>query len=161
MDFLEGIVKSRVVKKEQRKKARVAFKAEDRRRKLDDVRVRTEERIERQRGRSFVQKPVKQAESKVSHGDKDSDAASAEQKDAVVKPLDPHNIHGGSLAADQQIRSKMVPGDSMYAQLPQTQCLNAFPRFISCLNTFLQRTNSGAHRRVDAAVPSGLDRRRV
>ena len=123
IDFLEEIVKTRVQKKEQRKKARLVFKAEERLRKLDDVRERKEERIEMIKG-LVASKRTKQVESKAGHDDKDPDAPTAAQEEDE-QPIDPHNIHGGSVAADKQIRSKMVPGDSMYAHCikPNIRCV--------------------------------------
>ena len=108
---MEGLVKSRLEKKDQRKRARLAFKADERLRKLDDVRARQEERIQRRQGLRVFRKPVTQVDS---HSGRD-DKAPAPVDDAVVleQPIDPHNIHGGSSTADKFIRSKMIPGESM------------------------------------------------
>ena len=111
---MEGLVKSRLEKKDQRKRARLAFKADERLRKLDDVRARQEERIQRRQGLRVFRKHVTQVDSRSGRDDKDQ-APPPPVDDAVVLelPIDPHNIHGGSSTADKFIRSKMIPGESM------------------------------------------------
>ena len=114
IEYLEALVKSRLEKKERRKKARFEFKANEKRRKLEDVRLREEEKLQRTKGLSVVRKPVKR---EIIRDDKQESApaAAAEDDDSKEeeKPIDPRNIHGGSVTADKLIRSKMVPGDRM------------------------------------------------
>jgi hypothetical protein len=110
---LEGLVKTRLEKKEQRKRARLAFKAEERLRKLDDVRARQEERIQRRQGLRVFRKPVTQVDSHSGRDDKDQAPPPVDDAVVLEQPIDPHNIHGGSSTADKFIRSKMIPGESM------------------------------------------------
>lgn len=116
-------MKHRIEKKERRKQARLAYKANEKQRKLEDVRIREEERFQRRKGLSVIQKPVKRQEAV--QGDNRQESAPGnvtEEEDSKKQevPIYPQNIHGGSVSADKLIRSKMVPGDSMYAR-----CLHA------------------------------------
>jgi hypothetical protein len=116
MEFLELLVKTRLEKKERRKLARLAYKENDKQRKLEDVRYRTEARLQRRKGRRPVATPIKQDDKKVTVDGKDNAVPTDTEKNASEqeqKPIYPQHIHGGSLAADKLIRSKMVPGDSM------------------------------------------------
>jgi hypothetical protein len=111
---LEGLVKTRLEKKERRKQARLVFKAEERQRKLEDVRARQEERLQKVKGRRV--QLVKQIDSHSVLDAKDQAAPNddaTKDSSAIEQPIDPQKIHGGSLAADKFIRLKMIPGDSM------------------------------------------------
>ncbi len=113
---MEGLVKTRIEKKERRKQARLVFKAEEKQRKLDDVRARQEERLQKLQGRPVLSKPVKQVDRQFVPDAEDQAAPiddATKDSSAIEQPIDPHNIHGGSLTADKFIRSKMIPGDSV------------------------------------------------
>jgi hypothetical protein len=123
-------VKTRLDKKERRKKARLLFKAKERQRKLDDVRFREEERLQKRRGLRFVQNPVKRLGNQVLGDEKHNPASeTAGEEDDVEKPIYPQNIHGGSVSADKLIRSKMVPGDRMYASFIQSKFIHLSDQF--------------------------------
>jgi hypothetical protein len=116
IEFLENMVKIRLEKKERRKKARLAFKEKEKQNKLEDVNFRLQARLHRRQGRRLIGTPIIPDDKKVIRDDKDSTApAEADQhvSELQEKPIYPQHIHGGSLAADKLIRSKMVPGDSM------------------------------------------------
>jgi hypothetical protein len=116
IEFLELMVKTRLEKKERRKKARLAFKEKEKQQKLEDVRFRAEARLHRRQGRRLIGTPIIPDDKKVIRDDKDSsEPAEADQhvSESQEKPIYPQHVHGGSLAADKLIRSKMVPGDSM------------------------------------------------
>ena len=89
-------MKSRLEKKERRIKARAVFKANEKRRKLEDVRLREEEKLQRQKGLSVVQKPVKREIIRDAKQES-APATAAEDDDSKKeeKPIDPRNIHGG------------------------------------------------------------------
>jgi hypothetical protein len=149
-------VKSRLEKKERRRKARLVYKANEKHRKLEDVRLREEERLQRRKGLGVVQKPVKRLESIRDDTRDAAPAAAAEDDDSKKeeKPIDPRNIHGGSVSADKLIRSKMVPGDRMYARC---LCIEVYTSFANLIFVF-QRTNFGTHREFDAEISSRFDR---
>jgi hypothetical protein len=154
IEYLEGLVKTRLDKKERRKKARFVFKENERQRKLEDVRFREEERLKRRRGIQFVQNPVKRLDNQVLRDEKHKPAPeAAAEEDDVEKPIYPQNIHGGSVSADKLIRSKMVPGDRMYLRFIYSNFQIYFTRLIN----FPQRSNFGAHRKFDAAISSGFN----
>ncbi len=148
-------MKSRLEKKARRKKARSEFKANEKRRKLEDVRLREEEKLQRQKGLSVVQKSVKREIIRDAKQES-APAAAAEDDDSKKeeKPIDPRNIHGGSVTADKLIRSKMVPGDRMYARCLLIEVQISFVNLI----VVFQRTNFGAHRKFNAKVSSRFDR---
>jgi hypothetical protein len=103
-----------------------------------------------------VQKPVKRLESIRDDKRDAAPAAAAEDDDSKEeeKPIDPRNIHGGSVSADKLIRSKMVPGDRMYARC---LCFEVYTLFVNLIVVF-QRTNFGTHRKFDAKISSRFDR---
>ncbi len=147
-------MKARLDKKERRKKARFVFKANERQQKLDDVRFREEERLQRRRGIRSVQNPVRRLDNQVLRDEKQKPASeAAAEEDDVEKPIYPQNIHGGSVSADKLIRSKMVPGDCMYLRFTYSNFQIYFTRLI----IFPQRSNFGAHRKFDSAISSGFN----
>lgn len=140
---MEGLVKTRLDKKERRKKARLAFKAKERQRKLEDVRIREEERFQRRKGLLVVKKPVRQDDVVRDEKQDSAPGTDIEEDDSKEQeiPIYPQNIHGGSVSADKLIRSKMVPGDCMYALF----LLIKFRIQLKSLIVNFQRTNFRAH----------------
>jgi hypothetical protein len=84
---------------------------------MDDVRVREEARAQQRLGRRVISQRVASFERKFKKDEGlsgDSNVGKAEDVEQEL-PIYPLIIHGGSVAADRMIRSKMIPGESMCA----------------------------------------------